>query len=80
MPIPDFKAILAVARAFVPGFFGEKIYRLLVGVRWGESQIESLARMVGFTLSGFLPSQRSTMKRARIIEVFPIRTSFYLPR
>jgi hypothetical protein len=36
----------------VPGFFGEKIYRLLVGVRWGESQLESLTRIVGFTLVG----------------------------
>lgn len=45
---------MAVALAIVPGFFGEKIYRILVGVRWGENQIESLARMVGFTLSGLV--------------------------
>jgi hypothetical protein len=52
--MPDFKAILLVALAIVPGLLGEKIYRVLVGVRWGENQIESLARMVGFTLSGLV--------------------------
>jgi hypothetical protein len=41
--MPDFKAILAIALAVVPGFFGEKIYRTLIGVRWGGNQIESLA-------------------------------------
>lgn len=51
-PISDFKAILAIAVAIVPGFFGEKIYRLLVGVRWGESQLESVTRIISFTLVG----------------------------
>ena len=72
---------MAVALAIVPGFFGEKIYQILVGVRWGENQIESLTRMVGFTLSGLvLYSVASMFGVPEPTYVFPSLISAIIPK
>ena len=51
--IPDLSGIFALIIAVLPGIFGEWFYRMMVGVKWGSSQLEILLRLVGFSVLGF---------------------------
>ncbi len=51
--MPDLKVLFILALALVPGACGEWIYRLAVGVKWGESQWTFALRLFGFTIGGF---------------------------
>ena len=78
--MPDFKTILVVALAIVPGFLGDRLFRLLVGTRWGQGQLEALAQMLCFSLGGlFLYSLGTMYGLPRPIYVFPDHLALIIP-